>query len=371
MSNLSTSKVSKWTRKALASIFVESNDVGGIFFQKTDLVTIINSVLDTTSVAIDEQVLTAAISNKGITDFSQELNLLGVGYEGDDILQYYVSHELYDKRFANDGGKKRISAVGRFKAGDDVTLTLEKIHSGSTRNMFSINPDVRDGLIKELKKYHDKQKKKKKKEKEDTAAAKKRQLEEEQQRQEKEAEEERTAKKQRVLLSSEERWSLMHDIERNLNSAKLEMNNIVDNPAADPDEIYAAQTLVEKLEQEIITMRADHVNNMSAARALIDLQAEAIAFSTEDTPLPQNPIDFDDSNPTTNDTTPKKLDPDFDDGSNLLHYHIRGNAGLLKIHPGQSITYDDLVNGLSSGGEEEVKLLKEAKSRYHRERSLV
>ena len=110
----------------MASIFVESNDVGGIFFQKTDLVTIINSVLDTTSVAIDEQVLTAAIGNKGITDFSQELNLLGVGYEGDDILQYYVSHELYDKRFANDGGKKRISAVGRFKAGDDVTLTLER-----------------------------------------------------------------------------------------------------------------------------------------------------------------------------------------------------------------------------------------------------
>ena len=103
MSNLSTSKVSKWTRKALASIFVESNDVGGIFFQKTDLVTIINSVLDTTSVAIDEQVLTAAISNKGITEFSQELNLLGVGYEGDDILQYYVSHVLYQPQPRREG----------------------------------------------------------------------------------------------------------------------------------------------------------------------------------------------------------------------------------------------------------------------------
>ena len=60
---------------------------------------------------------------------------------------------------------------------------------------------------------------------------------------------------------------------------------------------------------------------------------------------------------------------DFSDGSDLLHFTMKGKAGVMKVYPGQSITHEDVLAALERANTEEGKteedgLLKEAKSRY-------
>ena len=406
MSFTSSTEVSKAIRKAVASILSSHDDNVGTFYQPDDLVTIINSMSGSDdSNAVNATLITNAFSHGGDKTYSISLrNLLPDDYEGTDVLQVYMSYELYDGRFKDTKGKKRYTAIGRFER--STSLSFAAINNGSTRTLVqrsSIDNTIKASLIKHVAAYL------KKKNKRESEKKKKRKREDEERK--KNEEEESPSKKRRTAAVAEEEKA---DDDNNNNYdggdaamlqliAAAEAQSIV-MPTNDPEEVLAGWDLksqrdrsakitiakyhlenskeavrtttnevtllaqqrnVEYYTKQLEDLQTEHANENAGARALIDLFENPRV--DDDDSIPQDPL-FDES--AANSTVYKS---DFSDGSDLLHFTMKGKAGVMKVYPGQSITHEDVLAALERANTEEGKteedgLLKEAKSRYHREK---
>lgn len=245
MSFTSSTEVSKAIRKAVASILSSNDDNVGTFYQPDDLVTIINSMSGSDdSNAVNATLITNAFSHGGDKTYSISLrNLLPDDYEGSDVLQVYMSYELYDGRFKDTKGKKRYTAIGRFER--STSLSFAAINNGSTRTLVqrsSIDNTIKASLIKHVAAYL------KKKNKRESEKKKKRKREDEERK--KNEEEESPSKKRRTAAVAEEEKA---DDDNNNNYdggdaamlqliAAAEAQSIV-MPTNDPEEVLAGWDL--------------------------------------------------------------------------------------------------------------------------------
>ena len=146
--------------KAALSILVSSPEaeVLGRFFTAEDMAGLVNRVLGESGAAVTveaDQIVRAFSVGAGVEEYPMQLGLLGVGYDGDDILYVHMSKQF-------EKGANRVTAIGRFDS--EEAAKVASINKLSIRNISAVmvmDDDLRIALVNHLLKKAMQKKKKK------------------------------------------------------------------------------------------------------------------------------------------------------------------------------------------------------------------